>query len=49
MEKQKVGARSLARSTLGVKGHARAAGWGLEKMTSVNYSQGLAQIKQQVG
>jgi hypothetical protein len=49
VEKQKVGARSLARNTLRVKGHAGAAGWGLEKMTSLNYSQGLAQIKQQVG
>jgi hypothetical protein len=29
-----VGARSLARSTLGVEGHARALGWGLRRMTS---------------
>jgi hypothetical protein len=29
-----VGARSLARNTLGEKGHAGVSGWGLRKMTS---------------
>jgi len=29
-----VGAHSLACSTLGVEGHARAPGWGLERVTS---------------
>jgi hypothetical protein len=50
MEEQGVvGARSLVRSTLGVEGRARAPGWGLGRMTSINYSHELAQTKQQVG
>jgi len=31
MEEQGVGARSLARNTLGVKGHAGVLGWDYEK------------------
>jgi hypothetical protein len=49
MKEQGVGARSLARSTLGVKGHVGALGWGLGRLTSINYSRGLAQTKPQVG
>ncbi len=49
LEEQGVGARSLARSTLGVERCAGASGWGLGRMTSINYSYGLAQTKQQVG
>jgi hypothetical protein len=45
MKKQEVGADSLARSTLGVKGCAGAPEWGLGRVTSINYSHGLAQIK----
>jgi hypothetical protein len=37
-EEQGVGARSLTRNTLGVEGHARALGWGLGRVTSMNYS-----------
>ncbi len=48
-EEQGVGARSLARSTLGVEGRAGAPGWGLGRKTNINYSHGLAQTKQQVG
>jgi hypothetical protein len=49
MEEQGVGARSVVRSTLGVEGHAGVLGRGLGRMTSINYSHGLAQTKQQVG
>jgi hypothetical protein len=49
MEKYEVGARSLARSTLGVEGRARTLGWGLGKVTSINYSHEPTQTKQQVG
>ncbi len=48
-EEQGVGARFLARSTLGVKGRAGALGWGLRRVTSINYSHEHAQTKQQVG
>jgi hypothetical protein len=48
MEEQGVGASSLARSTLGVEGRAGASGWGLGRMSSINYSHGPAQTKQQV-
>jgi hypothetical protein len=34
VEGQGVGACSLARSILGVEGHARALGWGLKRVTS---------------
>jgi hypothetical protein len=34
IEGEEVGACSLARSTLGVEGCARALGWGLGKLTS---------------
>jgi hypothetical protein len=33
----------------GVEGCAGALGWGLGRVTSINYSHGLAQTKQQVG
>jgi hypothetical protein len=39
----------MACNTLGVKGCAGVLGWGLERMTSINYSHGPAQTKQQVG
>jgi hypothetical protein len=45
MKEQGIGAYSLARSTLGVEGHARALGWGLGRTTSINYSHGPAQTK----
>jgi hypothetical protein len=48
MEDQGIGARSLACNTLRVKGHVGAPGWGLGRMTTINYSHGLAQTKQQV-
>ncbi len=48
-EKQGIGARSLAHSTLGVEGRVEALGWGLGKVTNINYSHELAQTKQQVG
>jgi hypothetical protein len=34
MEEKKVGVRSLARNTSGVKGHVRPLGWGLGRLTS---------------
>jgi hypothetical protein len=49
MEKQGVGALSLARSTSGVEGRAGAPRWGLGRVTNINYSHGPAQTKQQVG
>jgi hypothetical protein len=49
VEEQGVGARSLARNTLGVEGRAGAPGWGLGRMTSINYSHRPTQTKQQVG
>jgi hypothetical protein len=49
MEEQGVGAHSLARNTLGVEGHVGALGWRLGRVTSINYSHGPAQTKQQVG
>jgi len=48
-KKEEVGPRSLARSTLGVEGRARAPGWGLGGVTSLNYSHEPTQTKQQVG
>jgi hypothetical protein len=39
----------LARSTLGVNGCAEVLGWGIGRVTSINYSHGSAQTKQQVG
>jgi hypothetical protein len=33
---------------LGVKGHGGVPGWGLRIMTSINYSHGLTQTKQQI-
>jgi hypothetical protein len=48
MEEQGVGARSLARNISGVEGRAGALGWGLGRVTSINYSQNPAQTKQQV-
>ncbi len=47
-EEQKVRACYLAHNTLGVKGRAGALGWGLRRVTNINYSHGPAQIKQQV-
>jgi hypothetical protein len=38
MEGERVGARSLACSTLGVEGHAGAMGWGLGRLTSNSIS-----------
>jgi hypothetical protein len=49
MEEQAVGARSLARNTLGVEGHAGVLKWGPRRATSINYSHRPAQTKQQVG
>jgi len=34
---------------LGVEGRGRVPRWGLGRGTSINYSHGLAQTKQQVG
>jgi hypothetical protein len=48
-EEQGVGARSLAHSILGIEGRAGAPRWGLGRVTSMNYSHGLAKTKQQVG
>ncbi len=48
-EEQGVGARSLARNTLGVEGGVGAPGWGLERVININYSHIPAQTKQQVG
>jgi hypothetical protein len=48
VEEQGVGACSLARNTLGVERHAGIPGWGLGRVTSINYSHGPTQIKQQV-
>jgi hypothetical protein len=45
-QEQGVGARSLARSILGVEGRVGASGWGLERVTSINYSHGPTQTKQ---
>jgi len=33
-EKRRIGVHSLAHNTSGIKGHARASGWGLERLTS---------------
>jgi hypothetical protein len=49
MEEQGVGARSLARNTLGVEGRVRVPGWGLGRATSISYSHEPTQTKQQVG
>jgi len=46
MKKQRVGARSLARNTFGVEGHARALGWKLGRVININYSHEPAQTKQ---
>jgi len=43
------GVCSLARNTLKVEGHVKARGWGLGRVTMVNYSHGPAQTKPQVG
>ncbi len=48
-KEQGVEACSLARNTLGVKGRVGAPGWGLGRVTNINYSHGPAQTKQQVG
>ncbi len=48
-EEEGVGARSLARNTLGVEGRPRALEWGLGRETSINYSHGPTQTEQQVG
>jgi hypothetical protein len=42
-EEWKVGACSLVRSTSGVEGHVGALKWGLERVTSINYSHGPTQ------
>jgi hypothetical protein len=39
----------LVRNTLGVKGCVEALGWGIGRVTNINYSHGFAQTKQQVG
>ncbi len=44
-----VGACFLARNTLGVEGCVGVLGWGLGRMTNINYSHGPTQTKQQVG
>ncbi len=49
MEGEGVGAHSLVRNTLGVKGCVEALGWGIGRVTNINYSHGFAQTKQQVG
>jgi hypothetical protein len=49
IEGERVGARSLARSTLGVKKCVRAPWWDKENCKQVNYLHELAQTKQQVG
>jgi hypothetical protein len=36
-KEQRVDAHSLTCSTLGVEGHVEAPGWGLGKVTSINY------------
>jgi hypothetical protein len=48
MKEQRVGARSLVRSTLGVKGRVGASGWGLGRVANINYSHEPTQTKQQV-
>ncbi len=48
-KEQRVEARSLARSTLGVKGHARASRWDYEEWQALNHSHGSTQTKKQVG
>ncbi len=48
-EKWKVGARSLARNTLGVKGCTGVPRWRVGRVTSINHSHGPAQTEQQVG
>jgi hypothetical protein len=48
MEEQGVEARSLAHNTLGVEGRAGDR-MGLGRMTSINYSHGLAQNQIQGG
>jgi hypothetical protein len=42
MKGEGIGACSLVRSSLGVKGRVGALGWGLRRMTSINYSHGPA-------
>ncbi len=49
VEERRVGAHSLARSTLGVEGRAGVLKWGLGRVTNINYSHGPAQTKQEVG
>jgi hypothetical protein len=46
---EEVGARSLARNTLGVEGHTRALGGTRKSDKQFNYSRRHAQTKQQVG
>jgi len=48
-KREGVGAHSLARSTLGVKGCVEVLGWGIGRVTSINHSHGYGQTKQQVG
>jgi hypothetical protein len=48
LEEQEVGAHSVAHSTLGVEGRVGDLGWGLGRVTNINYSHGTAQTKQQV-
>ncbi len=45
-KEQRIGARSLVRSTLGVEGRAGAPEWGLGRVTNINYSPGPIQTKQ---
>jgi hypothetical protein len=49
LEEQGVGVRSLVHNILGVEGRAGVPGRGLGRVTSINYSHGPAQTKQQVG
>jgi hypothetical protein len=48
-KKQGVGARSLARNTLGVEGRVETSRWDYEKWQALNHSHESAQTKQQVG
>jgi hypothetical protein len=47
-EEQRIDACSLAHNTLGVNGCVGAPGWGLRRVTNINYSHGIAKTKQQV-
>jgi hypothetical protein len=39
----------MARNILGVEGRVGVSGWGLGRVTDINYSHKPAQTKQQVG